>query len=538
MSNLLKVLLIFAISSFSLLGPAFSQEKASLDTIPQPLQKEAFPILFLGDTIGMIRVPFGVFSASDRSERIRERLDNLVNLEEFDTAKIYIQEQDQLVLIFHEEELLGNITKADADEEGLSQLELASQLVKNLKKSYAENYEENSLIRNLIRAGYLVTILIILFLLVRLINSGFNRLIDWILRRWEKYFNGLRIKNYEFLTKERQEALLRIIMRIIKVILIAILLYLSLPLIFSLFPATKGLASSLLGFVTDPVFRILNGLIGYIPELFMILVISVVTYYIIKLISFISKEIEEEVISIPGFYPDWAKPTFNLLKVIITAFSFISIFPYLPGSDSPAFQGVSVFLGLLISLGSSSAISNIIAGLVIIYMRAFKIGDRVTIGDATGDVIEKTMLVTRIRTIKNEEVTIPNATILAGKTINYSGEREGAGLILHTTVTIGYDVPWRQVHELLIAAAQATELIKEDPKPFVLQTSLDDFYVAYQLNAYTNFPGKSAFIYSALHANIQDKFNEAGVEILSPHYRAERDGNATTIPPTRIPKES
>jgi small-conductance mechanosensitive channel len=538
MSNLFKVYFLFTIALFSIVGPALSQEKTSLDTIAPPLRKDAYPILFLSDTIGMIRIPFGVFSASERGNRINNRLDELVDLEEFDTAKIYLQAQEQLVLIFHDDELLGNITAADAAEEGLTQLELANRLVKNLKKSYTENYEKNSLIKNLIRAGFLTAILIVLFLLVKLINTGFNRLINWILRRWEKYFNGLRIKNYEFLTKERQEALLRIIMRIIKVVLIAILLYLSLPLIFSIFPATKGLASSLLGYITDPIFSILNSLIGYIPELFMIMVIMVVTYYVIKLISFISKEIEEEAITIPGFYPDWAKPTFNLLKVIIAAFSFIVIFPYLPGSDSPAFQGVSVFLGLLISLGSSSAISNIIAGLVIIYMRAFKIGDRVTIGDTTGDVVEKTLLVTRIRTTKNEEVTIPNATILAGKTINYSGEREGAGLILHTTVTIGYDVPWRQVHELLISAAKATELIKEDPKPFVLQTSLDDFYVAYQINAYTNSPGKSANIYSALHANIQDKFNEAGVEILSPHYRAERDGNSVTIPPTRIPKES
>jgi small-conductance mechanosensitive channel len=176
-----------------------------------------------------------------------------------------------------------------------------------------------------------------------------------------------------------------------------------------------------------------------------------VTYYVTKFFSFISREIEHGVITIPGFYPDWAKPTFNLLKVILIAFALIVIFPYLPGSESPAFQGVSVFLGLLISLGSSSAISNIIAGLVIIYMRAFRKGDRVKIGDITGDVIEKTMLVTRIRTIKNEEGTIPNASILNGNTVNYTNAGTSSGLILHTTITIGYDVPWRQVHELLIA---------------------------------------------------------------------------------------
>jgi small-conductance mechanosensitive channel len=292
----------------------------------------------------------------------------------------------------------------------------------------------------------------------------------------------------------------------------------------------------LLGYITSPLKVIALGFIGYLPELFMILVVVFITFYIFRAINFISVEVERGNLSIPGFYPEWSRPTFNLVKIIIIAFSFIVIFPYLPGSDSPAFQGVSVFLGLLISLGSSSAISNIIAGLVIIYMRAFKLGDRVKIGDTTGDVIEKTMLVTRLRTIKNEEVTIPNASILAGKTINYSVEANGPGLILHSTVTIGYDIPWKQVHKLLIGAALKTDRILKEPSPFVLQTSLDDFYVSYQINAYTITPEKAALIYSDLHSFIQDAFNEAGVEIMSPHYRAARDGNQITFPPTYLPE--
>nr|WP_243431648.1 mechanosensitive ion channel family protein [Algoriphagus lutimaris] len=270
----------------------------------------------------------------------------------------------------------------------------------------------------------------------------------------------------------------------------------------------------------------------------MIIVVVIITYYIGQFVNFISGEIGRGNLSIPGFYPEWAKPTFNLVKIIIYAFAFIVIFPYLPGSDSPAFQGVSVFLGLLISLGSSSAISNIIAGLVIIYMRAFKIGDRVKIGDTTGDVIEKTMLVTRLRTIKNEEVTIPNSAILNGNTINYTVEENSSGLILHSTVTIGYDVPWRKVHELLIGAALKVDTIIKEPKPFVLQTSLDDFYVSYQINAYTIETKKAAKSYSDLHASIQDAFTEAGVEIMSPHYRANREGNDLTIPPKYIPEET
>jgi small-conductance mechanosensitive channel len=225
-------------------------------------------------------------------------------------------------------------------------------------------------------------------------------------------------------------------------------------------------------------------------------------------------------------------PTFNIVRVLLYAFMFIVIFPYLPGSESPVFQGVSVFLGILFSLGSSSAISNAVAGLVITYMRPFKIGDRIKIGDLTGDVVEKSLLVTRIRTIKNEAITIPNSTILSGHTINYTTSANDKGLIIYTGVTIGYDVPWKKVHEMLIAAANSTSgiLNEENKKPFVLQKSLDDFYVSYEINAYTTETNRLAVIYSELHQNIQEKFREASIEILSPHYKAERDGNASTVP--------
>jgi small-conductance mechanosensitive channel len=231
-----------------------------------------------------------------------------------------------------------------------------------------------------------------------------------------------------------------------------------------------------------------------------------------------------------GFHADWAMPTYSIVRFILYAFMFVLIFPYLPGSDSNIFRGVSVFLGLLISLGSSSVIANMMAGLVITYMRPFKIGDRIKIGEISGDVLEKTLLVTRIKTVKNEIVTIPNSSILTGNTTNYTVLSKAEGLIIHTTLTIGYDVPWNNVHEALIEAALKTKMILKNPKPFVLQTSLDDFYVSYQLNAFINKPVKQALIYSNLHQHIQDVFNEKGIEILSPHYRAERDGNMSTIP--------
>ena len=277
----------------------------------------------------------------------------------------------------------------------------------------------------------------------------------------------------------------------------------------------------------------LQGFVHFLPSLFTILVIYFVFRYAIKGVRYFANEIHKGNIRLGGFHPDWAVPTFNIIRFFLYAFMLVLIFPFLPGSHSTAFRGVSVFLGILFSLGSSSAISNMVAGLVITYMRPFKIGDRVKIGETVGDVMEKTMLVTRIRTIKNEDITVPNSNVLSGNTINYSSNTrpEDSGLILHTTVTIGYNVPWKNMHETLIKAALRTDLLQKTPSPFVLQTSLDDNYVSYQINAYTREPNKQAQIYSQLHENIQDCCNEAGIEIMSPHYNSLRDGNMTTIPP-------
>ena len=275
----------------------------------------------------------------------------------------------------------------------------------------------------------------------------------------------------------------------------------------------------------------------YLPNLFSILVIYFVMKYFIRFVKYIFHEIEADKLKLAGFHADWAMPTYSIVRILLYAFMFVLIFPYLPGSDSNIFKGVSVFIGILFSLGSSSAIANMVAGLVITYMRPFKIGDRIKIGDATGDVVEKTLLVTRIKTIKNEIITIPNSSILSSNTTNYTSEAEGVGLIIHTTVTIGYDVPWKDMHQALIDAALRTDFVLDNPRPFVLQTSLEDFYVAYQINAYIHEASRQGGIYSQLHQNIQDVCNERGIEIMSPHYRAARDGNTTTIPASYLPKD-
>jgi small-conductance mechanosensitive channel len=299
---------------------------------------------------------------------------------------------------------------------------------------------------------------------------------------------------------------------------------------FSFFPWAEEIVNDFYGYVAKPIKFVFYGFIDFLPNLIFIIVILWITRYVIRVLQDIVEDIEAEKFIISGFPKEWARTTQKIISLLIWAFALVVIYPLLPGSASPAFRGVSIFIGAIISFGSTSAVANIVAGVVITYMSPYKIGDRVKIQEITGDVIERTLLVTRIRTPKNEDVTIPNANIINNKIVNYSTNTEDLGLLIHTTVTIGYDVPWGIVDKLLRQAAQKSLHIEAEPAPFVLQTSLDDHYVSYELNAYIKEPNKMPAIYSDIHKNIQEAFNEAGIEILSPQYIAARDGNLSTVP--------
>jgi small-conductance mechanosensitive channel len=348
---------------------------------------------------------------------------------------------------------------------------------------------------------------------------------------------ALRIQRFELASAERLSQLLLFVARAARIALTLVLFYVYLPLVLSFFPWTVPLSRRIVGYALAPLAAVWNGLVDYVPNLFYMAVIVLVTRYVLKLVHSVFRAIEHGAITIAGFYPEWGEPTYKIVRVLILAFAAVVIFPYLPGAHTDAFKGISIFLGVLFSLGSSSAVSNVVAGVVLTYTRAFRMGDRVRIGETVGDITEKTLLVTRVRTIKNVEITIPNGTVLSSQVVNFTTLAAEHGLILNTTVTIGYDAPWARVHELLIEAARRTEHILSEPAPFVLQTALNDFYVSYELNAYTDRPDVMAATYSQLHQHIQDAFNEGGVEIMSPHYGALRDGNATTIPAAHLPAD-
>jgi small-conductance mechanosensitive channel len=331
----------------------------------------------------------------------------------------------------------------------------------------------------------------------------------------------LTIKKLRLLSARQIVNLMLFGIKILKYVLTVIQLIITVPIVFSLFPRTQDLASVLFGYILTPFKNILLGTVSYIPKLFTIAVILLVTRYVLRALKFLAIQIEKEKLVISGFYPDWANPTFNILRVLLYAFTMAIIYPYLPGSDSKIFQGVSVLVGVIFSLGSSTAIGNLVAGLVITYMRPFKIGDRIKINDVTGFVVEKTLMVIRLKTHKNEYVTFPNMMILSSSVVNYhtSSDEDEEGLILNTTITFGYGTPWQTVHDILIKAALATSHVLKTPKPFVLQTAMDDFYANYQINCYTKEVELIPRIYSDLYQNIQNGFHEAGIDMTAPHFR-------------------
>jgi len=347
----------------------------------------------------------------------------------------------------------------------------------------------------------------------------------------------LRFQNLDVLSAEDIASLLEDGLKVLYWLGIIVLVVLNLNLVFGIFPATRGLVAAGVGIVTTALSTMLEEFAAYLPKLAVIIVTALAAYYTIRLARLIFRGLATRRITISGFYPEWAMPTFGLVRLIIIAVAFVLVLPNLPAAQSPAFRGVSIFVAILVSLGSTAAVGNMVAGVVLTYTRAFKIGDLVRIADTLGKVQEKTLFVTRVTTPKNVEIAIPNAMVLANHIVNYSSlARREPGLVLHTTVTIGYDVPQEQVRTLLIEAAKATQKIEQEPEPFVLVTSLDDFFVSYEINAYTRQARTMPATYSELHGHIVDIFNTAGVEIMSPHYSAIRDGNPLALPKDHLPK--
>ncbi len=375
---------------------------------------------------------------------------------------------------------------------------------------------------------------LLIILLIPTINLLFSKIYQKIDYYRETRFRVIKYQNLEIFTPNRMMGILVMITRYFRVSILSMIGLIFITLVFSLYPQTEGFANSVLSSMNDVLRTFWENLINFIPDLFALVVIGMFTRFILRLLRFFYDGLQEGKIRFSSIHPEVVEPTYQILRFLVFAFALVAAFPYIPGSSSPMFRGLSIFVGFLISLGSTSLITNIISGIVLTYSRGLKIGDRVKIGETIGDVVDRTLLITRVRTVKNVVITIPNVVVMQNEIVNYSSEARNSGLILHTSVTIGYDEPWRKVQRLLMNAALDTIDILEYPKPFVLKTSLDNHYISYELNAFTDNPLRMEKIYSELHQNILDRFNQAEVEILSPTYFAFRDGESSTIPQVQV----
>jgi small-conductance mechanosensitive channel len=300
-----------------------------------------------------------------------------------------------------------------------------------------------------------------------------------------------------------------------------VLVYLWLTFVLLRFPYTQPWGQQLGAFLLSLLITLGMGVLNSIPGIFTVMVIFLLTRILVRVVNRVFNQVEKGDLTLPWLHRDTARATRYLVVVLVWIFAIVVAYPYVPGSNTDAFKGVSVLLGIMISLGSAGLVNQIMSGLVVVYSRALKPGEFVQVGDDFGIVTDVGMLSTKLVTRKREEITIPHAVLVSAKTVNYSRQATGGEAQLGTVLTIGYDAPWRQVHELLLTAADKTNGVRKDPGPRVWQRALSSFYVEYELVVNLDHPEERIPILSELHMHIQDGFNEAGVQIMSPAFESQ-----------------
>ena len=488
------------------------------------------PLIIDGDTLLVLYARKGGMLPETRVATAKEKIEALGHKLVLKADTIYVFESELSSDIMSGDDVVLSITDTDALWQGTTRARLAEDYASIMQKKVTQLQRTFGLKRKL--WSFFLALLLIgaQVWLIKLTGKLFARWRFKVMRKLTRILKPLRWKDYEFLNVHRQGVACMFVYRLLKILVIGLQLFISVPILFSLFPETRTFTFTILGYVWNPVKDIFSSILGFLPNVFKIIIIYLCFRYLVKGLKYFAGEIENGRLKLGGFYADWATPTFYILRVLCYALMLVMIWPLLPNSNSAVFQGVSVFMGLIVSLGSTSIIGNIVAGMVMTYMRPFHIGDYIKVGDVVGEVIEKNILVTRIRTRKNEIVTIQNSNMLSTQTSNYTESAKTYGLIVHTKVTIGYDVSWQQVKHIMESAAAETKGIKKNPKPFMMTTALDDFYVEYEINAFTDNSETLPRVYSELHQNLLRRFFEEGVEIMSPHIFARRDGIDTQMP--------
>ncbi len=514
------LLLLAAVAGISCSADARAQSEGKDDAfIASERATVTAPVVIDGRVLYRVRGATA-FPADQRAAMIAGRIRVLAANEATTPSELHLVESEYSTDIVAGESSIMSVFDADANAEahGLARQPLAQIYLKKIV-SAVDDYRAERRPERLVRdAGFAAAWTLLLLLAVFTLFRTLRWLVVRIEHRYHSAIEHVETGTFRLISAGSIWLVIRFTTRLLTLVAVIALFYAYLHIVLDIFPWTRALSASLRALTFAPLLVLVNELLAAIPQLLIIFLIIAVTRYIIRLARLFFSAVEKGDIKLAGFEAEWSKPTYNIVRVLIIAFAAMVSYPYIPGSQSAAFKGISIFLGVLFSLGSSSLLSNIIAGYTMAYRRAFHVGDRIQIGEVMGDVAEIGLMVTHLRSIKNEELVIPNSLILNTNVINYSSLARERGLILHTTVGIGYETPWRQVEAMLLMAAERTTGLLREPPPFVLQQSLGDYAVTYQLNVFCDKPAEMFRLYSELHRNVLDVFNEYNIQIMTPSY--------------------
>jgi small-conductance mechanosensitive channel len=478
------------------------------------------PVIVDGFPLFRVR-GISVYPAERRAAAIAERIAALAADRRIPVESLVVRETPLAAVLVAKDRQVVSIVDADAQIEGVGRAVLAEAYRRQIAvaiERFRHDREAPVLWRNIARAAAATLVLVLaLWLGLRLLRST-RRILDqrYRARIRDVQFQTIEIMRAEHLWKGLHRAFIGL-----GVVAVVLLGYAYLNYVLLLFPWTRGLGTRLSDVLLGPVAALGLGALRYIPDLVFLLILALLTRALLRVVHVFFGRLGDGTLRVGDFDPDWAVPSDRIVRIVIIAFALVVAYPHIPGSGSEAFKGISLMIGLIFSLGSSSVIGNVIAGQSLAYRRAFKVGDRVKIGEHVGEVSQVRLLTTYLRSPKNEQIVIPNSTILNTEVVNFSTLARQQGLILHTIVGIGYETPWRQVEAMLLEAAARTPGLLRQPPPFVLQRGLGTFAIDYEINAYCDNPQYLLALYSALHASILDVFNEYGVQIMTPAYEGD-----------------
>jgi small-conductance mechanosensitive channel len=496
-------------------GWAHAQSAASTEA-----EVATAPVEFDGTVLYRVR---GVssFPAADRARAISDRLAAVAADPSISVDSLRVFESDGISQIAAGDRPIAAVVDADAALEEVGRPQLAAAHLTRFRQAildYRAARSPAALRSDAVATAVATAVLAVVVVVLVWFWRWVDRLLKGLL---ERRIHSVGIQSFEVMRAEQITHGLRGAFLTIRTAAFLAIGLVYIGYVLTQWPSTRAISDDFANFALAPLRVIAGGIAVHIGDLVFLAVLAFVIRVILRLVRLFFFAVGRGDVTLSGFEKEWAEPTYKIIRLLIVAFGIIVAYPYIPGSGSAAFQGVSVFVGIVFSLGSSTAIANIIAGYMLTYRRAFKVGDRVKIGDSYGDVEKVRLQVTHLRSIKNEEFVIPNAEVLSSHVMNYSSLAHERGLILHTEVGIGYETPWRQVEAMLLNAAERTAGLVREPPPFILEKALGDFAVTYELNVYCDNVKAMAALYAELHRNILDVFNEYGVQIMTPAYEGD-----------------